>query len=90
MINLNEYFDNFKSNVKDVLLHYHGISQSKLAIDFNISVSNINAKLSERNNPTIEFALMCSKYFNVPLDVLFFETLDVQTVSDKYPNLGNI
>lgn len=59
------------NHIKEIRLK-KGITQVQMAEDLQITRQTINAIEKNKYNPSLELALKLIKYFNVPIEELFY------------------
>lgn len=59
------------NRIREIRLE-RGITQVKMAEDLKITRQTINAVEKHKYNPSLELALKMIKYFNVPIEEIFY------------------
>ena len=67
--------ETFIKNIR-FLLTKRGLSQNAFAKEIEKNVSHINGLLNGHGNPTLDFVINCSKYFNISIDDLLFKNIE--------------
>ncbi|TYS16606.1 helix-turn-helix transcriptional regulator [Rossellomorea vietnamensis] len=59
------------NHIKEIRLK-KGVTQVKMAEDLQITRQTVNAIEKNKYNPSLELALKLIKYFNVPIEEMFY------------------
>ncbi|MGD7024855.1 helix-turn-helix transcriptional regulator [Rossellomorea vietnamensis] len=59
------------NHIKEIRLK-RGVTQVKMAEDLQITRQTVNAIEKNKYNPSLELALKLIKYFNVPIEEMFY------------------
>ncbi|MGD6801908.1 helix-turn-helix transcriptional regulator [Rossellomorea vietnamensis] len=59
------------NHIKEIRLK-NGVTQVKMAEDLQITRQTVNAIEKNKYNPSLELALKLIKYFNVPVEDMFY------------------
>ncbi|MET1249274.1 helix-turn-helix transcriptional regulator [Sporolactobacillus sp. STCC-11] len=59
------------NHIREIRLK-NGITQVKMAQDLKITRQTVNAIEKNKYNPSLELALKLIRYFNVPIDEMFY------------------
>jgi putative transcriptional regulator len=62
---------NVVNHIREIRLK-NGITQVKMAQDLKITRQTVNAIEKNKYNPSLELALKLIRYFNVPIDEMFY------------------
>lgn len=65
------------NHIKEIRMQ-RGITQIKMAQDLQITRQTINAIEKNKYNPSLELALKLIKYFDVPIEEMFYLEDDIK------------